>query len=184
MITSNHDLCYMETASFIIHIKTEDVYRDIAKEVKARFDTSNFKLDKPFPKRKNEKVNGLMKDELGRKALINFSSLIPKNFSYLTDDSNEKKKCKKHREVCHQTEKWIWGLKTLFRFKSTWKQNKPVAKNNFDGNSFSGDHEEIIKHNELISKSKQRFRSKKRNAFTSEVKKTTFCAIKDKIKKW
>ena len=72
----------------------------------------------------------------------------------------------------------------MFRFKSTWKQNKPVAKNNFDGNSFSGDHEEIIKHNELISKSKQRFRSKKRNAFTSEVKKTTFCAIKDKIKKW
>ena len=94
MITSNHDLCYMETDSFIIHIKTEDIYRDIAKEVKARFDNSNFKLDKPFPKRKNEKVNGLMKDELGRKALINFSSLIPKIFSYLTDDSNENKNVK------------------------------------------------------------------------------------------
>ena len=99
MITSNHDLCYMETDSFIIHIKTEDIYKDIAKEVKARFDNLNFKLDKPFPKRKNEKVNGLMKDELGRKALINFSSLIPKNFSYLTDDSNENKNVK-NTEKC------------------------------------------------------------------------------------
>ena len=90
MIRSNHNLCYMDTDSFIIHLKAEDIYGDIEKEVKARFDTSNFELDRL----KNEKVNGLMKDELGRKTLRNFASLTPKRFSYLTGDNNENKKAK------------------------------------------------------------------------------------------
>ena len=32
-------LCQMDTDSFIIHIKTKDVYEDIAKDVEKRFDT-------------------------------------------------------------------------------------------------------------------------------------------------
>ena len=35
----------MDADSFIIHVKTEDVYKDIAKEFKARFDTSNYEID-------------------------------------------------------------------------------------------------------------------------------------------
>ena len=34
-------LCYMDTDSFIIHIETEDFYRDIADDVERWFDTSN-----------------------------------------------------------------------------------------------------------------------------------------------
>ena len=34
-------LCYMDTDSFIIHIKTEDFYEDIADDFEKRFDTSN-----------------------------------------------------------------------------------------------------------------------------------------------
>ena len=34
-------LCYMDTDSFVIHIKTEDFYEDIANDVKSWFDTSN-----------------------------------------------------------------------------------------------------------------------------------------------
>ena len=37
----NVRLCYMDTDSFIINIKTADVYRDIADDVEKRFDTSN-----------------------------------------------------------------------------------------------------------------------------------------------
>ena len=37
----NEKLYYMDTDSFIIHIKTKDVYKDIAYDVKKRFDTSN-----------------------------------------------------------------------------------------------------------------------------------------------
>ena len=31
-------LCYMDTDSFIAYIKTDDTYKDIAKDVEARFD--------------------------------------------------------------------------------------------------------------------------------------------------
>ena len=34
----------MDTDSFIAHIKTDDIYKDIAEDVKTRFDTSNYKL--------------------------------------------------------------------------------------------------------------------------------------------
>ena len=44
-------LCYMDTDSFIVYIKTYDIYKDIAEDVKTRFDTSNYELDRPFPKR-------------------------------------------------------------------------------------------------------------------------------------
>ena len=59
---SNAKLCYMDTDSFIIHIKTEDFYNDIADDVKKRYDTSDYKVDRPLPKEMNKKVIGLMKD--------------------------------------------------------------------------------------------------------------------------
>ena len=34
--------CYMDTGSFVVHVKTDDVYKDIAKDVETRFYTSNF----------------------------------------------------------------------------------------------------------------------------------------------
>ena len=39
---NNAKLCYMDTDSFIIHIKTEDFYKDIADDVKKRYDTSDY----------------------------------------------------------------------------------------------------------------------------------------------
>ena len=35
----NAKLCYMDTDSFIFHVKTEDFYEDIANDVEKRFDT-------------------------------------------------------------------------------------------------------------------------------------------------
>ena len=49
----NVKLCYMDTHSFIVHVKTDDIYKDIAEDVETRFGTSNFKLERPLPKRKN-----------------------------------------------------------------------------------------------------------------------------------
>ena len=40
----NAKLCYMDAYSFIIHVKTEDVYKEIAGDVEKRFDTSNYEL--------------------------------------------------------------------------------------------------------------------------------------------
>ena len=33
------ELCYMDTDSFIAHIETEDIHKDIAEDVESRFDT-------------------------------------------------------------------------------------------------------------------------------------------------
>ena len=35
----------MDTDRFIVYIKAEDIYADIAKDVEERFDTSNYELD-------------------------------------------------------------------------------------------------------------------------------------------
>ena len=58
----------MDTDSFVIYIKTEDINGHTAKDIETRCNTSNFKLHRPLPKRE-KKVNGLMKDELGRKII-------------------------------------------------------------------------------------------------------------------
>ena len=55
-------LCYIDTDSFIISIKTKDFYKDIADDVEKRFDTSNCEVHRPLPTGKNKKVIGLMKD--------------------------------------------------------------------------------------------------------------------------
>ena len=58
-------LCYMYTDSFIVYIKIDDIYQDIAENLETRLDTSNYELDSLLPKGKNKKVIGLMKDQLG-----------------------------------------------------------------------------------------------------------------------
>ena len=43
----------MDTDSFIMRIKTEDFYKDIADDVEKRFDTSNYEVDRPLPNDNN-----------------------------------------------------------------------------------------------------------------------------------
>ena len=85
-------LCYMDTHSFLMHIKTEDFYKDIANDVEKRFDTSNYEVNRPLPTGKNKKVFRLMKDELGGKIMTEFVALRPKTYSYLTDYCEEDRK--------------------------------------------------------------------------------------------
>ena len=48
-------LCYMDTDSLIINIKTKNFYKDIARDVEERFDTWNYDVDRPLPKEKIRK---------------------------------------------------------------------------------------------------------------------------------
>ena len=41
----NVKLCYMDTDSFIMNIKTNDFYKDISNDVENRFDTSNYEVN-------------------------------------------------------------------------------------------------------------------------------------------
>ena len=62
---NNVKLCYMDTDSFIVHIKAKDFYEDIANDFEKRFDTSNYEVNRPLTTGNNKKVIGLMKDGLG-----------------------------------------------------------------------------------------------------------------------
>ena len=50
-------LCYLDTNSLIVYVKTDSICKDIAEDVETRFDTSNYELDWPLPKGKNRKSN-------------------------------------------------------------------------------------------------------------------------------
>ena len=92
----NGKLCYMDTDSFIIQIKAEDFYKDIADDVETWFDTADYNEDdkRPLPTDKNKKNIGFFKDELGGQILIKFAALRAKTYAYLMDEDSEKKKAK------------------------------------------------------------------------------------------
>ena len=87
-------LCYMDTDSFIMNIKTNDFHEDIASDIENKFDISNYEVNRPLQTGKNKKVIGLMKDELGGKIITEFVTLRSKTYSFLTDDGKEDKKAK------------------------------------------------------------------------------------------
>ena len=92
-------LCYLDTDSFILYPKTNDIYKDIAEDFETRFHTSNYELDRPLSKGKNRKVIRLMKDELSGKIMTKFVGLRAKIYSYLIDDGSEYEKAKAQKSV-------------------------------------------------------------------------------------
>ena len=86
-------LCYLDTDSLIYDIETDDFYKDIAEDVKDRFNTSGYNPDRPLPVGLNKKVIGLMKDQLGGEIMTEFVTLRPKMYAHKTG-SAESKKCK------------------------------------------------------------------------------------------
>ena len=76
----NAKLCYADTDSFVVHIKTEDFFEDISNDVRRWFHTSNYdKNDKrPLPIGKNKNVPHLFKDELEGKIVTEVVALRPK----------------------------------------------------------------------------------------------------------
>ena len=96
---NNAKLCYMDTYSFIIHIKTEDVYEDIAEDVEKRFNISNYEVNKPLLRGKNKKKIGLRKDELGGNVMTECTALRPKTYSDLMDNGDSDKKVREQKNV-------------------------------------------------------------------------------------
>ena len=85
----------MDTDSFIVYIKTEDIEKD----VETRFDTSNYKLDRLLLKEKNKEVIGLIKDQIDGKIMKELAALTAKTYRYLTNSNNKDKKPKSQKSV-------------------------------------------------------------------------------------
>ena len=145
-------LCYMDTDSFVMNIKTEDFYKDIASDVERWFDTSNYnkKDNRPLPIGKNKKVIGLFKDELAGKSIVEFCALRAKAYAYKLDDDTEMKKAK-------GTKKCIVKREIIFE--------------NYKGSLFN---------NEVIIRSQQRFRSYNHKVYTEEVNKIALSSNDDR----
>ena len=143
-------LCYMDTDSFIMNIKTNYFYEDVASDFENRFGTSNYEVNRPLPTGKNKKVIGLMKDELGGKIIMEYVTLRPKTYSFLTDDGKEDKKAK-------GTKKCVIRKMTMFN-----------------------DYKKCLLNDEVILKSQQRFISKKHNVYTENINKIALSNNDDK----
>ena len=89
---NNAKLCYMDTDSFIIHIKTENFYKDIADDIEERYDISDYKSYRPLPKEINKNAMDFIKDKLKGKIFKRFVALRSKTYSYLKDDDKNVKK--------------------------------------------------------------------------------------------
>ena len=146
----NIKLCYMDTDSLIMNIKTEDLYKDIANDAEKRFETSNYEVNSPLPTGKNKKVIGLMKDELGGRVITEFVALRPKTYSYLTDDFEEDKKAE-------GTKKCV--IKRMIKFN---------------------DYKNCLLKDEVILKSQKRFISKKHDVCTENINKIALSNNDDK----
>ena len=145
-------LCYTDTDSFIINIKTENFFEDISKNVQKWFDTSNYdKNDKrPIPIGKNKKVPGLFIDELRGKIMVEVVALKPKAYAYLMDDGSDHKKAK-------GTKKCVIKQKLMFQnFKNCLFNNKTVYR------------------------SQERFKSYNHDVYTEEVNKIALSSNDDK----
>ena len=143
-------LCYTDTDSFVINIKTNDFYKDISQDVNESFDTSNYTFDRPLPKGKNKKVIGLMKDELGGGIITEFVALRPKTYSYITNDFTELKKAK-------GTKKCV--VKKMLRFD---------------------DYKNCLFSNGKVLKSQQRFKSENHSVYTENINKIALSCDDDK----
>ena len=89
-------LLFTDTDSFIYEIQTEDFYKDIAGDVKDRFDTSDYpeKHASGIPTGINKKVLGMFKDEAAGKNIKEFVGLRAKLYSYKMEEGKENKRCK------------------------------------------------------------------------------------------
>ena len=89
-------LLFTDTDSLMYEIETEDFYKDIAGDVKDKFDTSDYPENHPsgIPTGINKKVLGMMKDEAAGKIIKEFVGLRSKLYSFVMDDGGETKKCK------------------------------------------------------------------------------------------
>ena len=98
-------LCYTDTDSFVIYVKTDGFYKDISNDVDNWFDTSNLKKNdnRPLEIGKKKKVIGKYKDELGGKIVTQFCALRAKAYAYKLDDDTEHKNAKGTKRCIYES---------------------------------------------------------------------------------
>ena len=154
-------LCYTDTDSFIMHIKTDDFCKDITNDVDKWFDTSNYDKNdnRPLEIGKSKKVLGKFKNEIVGKIMTKFVALRAKTHSFLIDEYTDED-YEKNRIVNKKTKgtkKCVVKRKILF--------------NNYLDSLFK---------NKVLLRSQQRFKSDHHKVYTEEVNKIALSCNDDK----
>ena len=89
-------LLFTDTDSLMYEITTDDFYKDIAKDIKTKFDTSDYPPSHPsgILTGVNKKVIGMFKDEVAGRQITHFVGLRPKLYSFKVEGENANKKFK------------------------------------------------------------------------------------------
>ena len=91
------ELLFTDTDSLMYEIRTKDFYKDIAPDIEAKFDTSDYPVDHKsgIPIGLNKKVIGMFKDEVAGQQITHFIGLRPKLYSFKVQEKEKPtKKCK------------------------------------------------------------------------------------------
>ena len=90
------ELLFTDTDSLMYHIQTDDIYSDIKKDIKKKFDTSDYPENHPSGIKTgvNKKVIGKFKDEVGGKQITHFVGLRPKLYTFKVEEKGETRKAK------------------------------------------------------------------------------------------
>ena len=88
------ELLFTDTDSLMYLIQTDDFYHDIKKDIKKKFDTSNYIINHPSRIKigVNEMVVGIFKDVAGGNQIIIFIGLRPKLYTYKVEIKYKKDK--------------------------------------------------------------------------------------------
>ena len=85
------ELLFTDTDSLMYLIQTDDFYRDIKKDVKKKFDTSDYLENHPsgIKTSVNKKVIGKFKDEAAGRQITHFVGLRPKLYTFKVEEKKE-----------------------------------------------------------------------------------------------
>ena len=162
-------LCYTDTDSFVIYIKSKDFFEDSSNDVERWFDTSNYDENdrRPLLIGKNQKIYGLFKDELRGKIITEVVGLRAKTYAYLIDsygdggddddDDDDYEKNTIRKKKAKGTQKCLIKRKLMFE-----------------------NYKDCLFNDKTILSSQQRFKSYNHKVYTEEVNKTALSSHNDK----
>ena len=90
------ELLFTDTDSLLYLIQTDDFFLDIKKDVKKKFDTSDYPENHPSGIKTgvNKKGIGKFKDEVGGNQITHFVGLRPKLYTFKVEEKGETRKAK------------------------------------------------------------------------------------------
>ena len=153
----------------VYHIQTDDFYKDINKDVKKWFDTSNYPEIRPSGIKTgvNKKVNGVIKDEAGGLIIIYFIGLSAKLYALKVIQNKEALKNIPHKKL-------------PFKGKEEERKDKVVKKSVIKKTLSFEDYKKCLFSKEKVMRKMNIFRSKNHDIYSTTVNKVALSANDDK----